>query len=125
MANITIPKMQIGLASRGRWDGDLSSSGILGLGLKGLADATVGELPATGPSPFITLPSVKYDPLVDVAANQTSHLFALSLSRNSSESWLSFGGIPHGVQTTGDWATTKITKVRDRPPSCQEGKDIS
>ena len=80
------------------------------MGLPSLTSSYAGELPArlTGRP---TGRPIEYSPLITTASNQSSHMFALSLSRNHSESYLSFGGIPAGLKTTGEWATAPMKKV--------------
>lgn len=117
VAGASIPKQQIGLATLGFWQGDATSSGLLGLGLPGLTGAYKGP-EATSADSMANM--VDYNPLVvtwaeaQKAAPATPPLppvFSLALSRDSSKSFLAFGGIPAGVKTTGEWATTNITKV--------------
>jgi len=105
-----VPKQQIGLATKGRWDGDEKSSGILGLGLPGLTDSYSGDLPTATRQGISRIP-IPYSPLIATVSNQSSHLFSLALTRNHSSSYISFGGIPPAVRTTNEWATTPLRKV--------------
>jgi hypothetical protein len=106
-----VPKQQISLTTQGHWSGDLLTSGILGMGLPGLTDAYVGEV--TGPSDPRNV--VPYLPLVSTVANQLSNgIFSLALHRTHSQSFLSWGGVPPDVKTTGEWATTPLKKLQLR-----------
>jgi hypothetical protein len=105
VAGVHLPKQQVALAERGAWRGDNLSSGILGLGLPALTAALDKSSR-----------SVIYDGFVTTMVKEgVDPLFALALSRNRSESWLSLGGIPD--VPTGDFATTKILKVKLSPGS--------
>lgn len=113
VSNITVPKQQVGLAMEGVWKGDSIVSGILGLGLPGLTASHPGgnwsqrrtwrDSPAN---------AILYNPIVTSISKQVSPIFSLALSRTPGQSFLAFGGIPAGVKTTGEWATTPIVKVR-------------
>jgi hypothetical protein len=100
VAGVHLPKQQVALAERGVWRGDDISSGILGLGLPSLTAALDKSSR-----------SVPYDGFVTTMVKEgVNPLFALALSRNKSESWLSLGGVPD--VPTGDYATAPILKVR-------------
>ncbi len=104
-----MPKQQIGLATIGKWRGDKITSGILGLGLPGLTDAFSGSPSDYARDTAVSI--IPYNPIVSTVATQLSPLFALALSRDPGQSFLSFGGIPAGTKTTGGWATTPLKKV--------------
>jgi hypothetical protein len=108
VANISVPRQQVALATNGMWFGDNISSGILGLGLPALTASSNGSRGPDG-----RLYQVTYDPLVTTLGRQLeSPVFSLSLHRNSSESFIAFGGVPPQVRTTGVWAVTPIEKLR-------------
>ncbi len=109
VSNVTAKKQQIGLATKGVWRGDDLSSGILGLGLPGLTDSFSGETAAATRDNL--LGSVAYSPLVTTMATQVSPIFSLALSRDKTQSWLAWGGIPNTIKTVGEWATTPLKKV--------------
>ncbi|TLS26217.1 hypothetical protein PpBr36_04527 [Pyricularia pennisetigena] len=98
VANITVETQEIAHATYGMWFGDGLTSGILGLGLRGL----------TGLSSEDT-----YDPVAISISKQTREpIFSLALHRDESESFIAFGGVPPQVKTTGPWATTPIQKLQ-------------
>lgn len=100
-------RQQVALATNGMWFGDKISSGILGLGLPGLTASSDGT---RGPDGRVR--QVPYDPLVTTINKQLRNpVFSLALHRNSSESFIAFGGVPPRAKTTGVWATTPIEKV--------------
>jgi aspartyl protease len=99
VAGVHLPKQQVALAQRGAWRGDDLSSGILGLGLPALTAALDRSSR-----------SVPYDGFVTTMVKEgVTPMFALALSRDKSESFLSLGGVPD--IPTGDYATTPILKV--------------
>ncbi|KAK0720659.1 aspartic peptidase domain-containing protein [Lasiosphaeris hirsuta] len=107
VAGVTIPKQQIALATLGIWTGDGISSGILGLGLPGLTEAFVGKSPIEDGLQNL----VNYSPVVTTVATQLNKsIFSLGLSRNSSESFLALGGVPHHVKV-GSYANVPIQKM--------------
>ncbi|OAA68745.1 Peptidase aspartic [Niveomyces insectorum RCEF 264] len=107
VANIVARKQQIGLATRGAWNGDGITSGILGLGLPGLTAAYTGVDAALDS----TRTAVEYNPLVVTLAAQNMSVFSLALSRDPHDSYVSFGGVPPNVQTVGPWVTTSMQKI--------------
>ncbi|KAL8338026.1 hypothetical protein RB598_006757 [Gaeumannomyces tritici] len=108
VANISVARQQVALATDGMWFGDGISSGILGLGLPALTASSDGTVGADGRAR-----QVPYDPLVATINRQlASPVFSLALHRNSSESFIAFGGVPPNVATTGVWAATPIEKLR-------------
>ncbi|KAL8371858.1 hypothetical protein RB595_001586 [Gaeumannomyces hyphopodioides] len=108
VANISVARQQVALATGGMWFGDGISSGILGLGLPALTAGSDGTVGADGRAR-----QVPYDPLVTTVNRQlASPVFSLALHRNSSESFIAFGGVPPLVATTGVWAATPIEKLR-------------
>ncbi|KAL8301540.1 hypothetical protein RB597_002117 [Gaeumannomyces tritici] len=107
VANISVARQQVALATDGMWFGDGISSGILGLGLPALTASSDGTVGADGRAR-----QVPYDPLVATINRQlASPVFSLALHRNSSESFIAFGGVPPNVATTGVWAATPIEKL--------------
>jgi aspergillopepsin I len=99
LAGIHLPKQQVAFAETGAWRGDGITSGILGLGLRALTESYT----KTGQA-------FTYDPIVSTMQKEgIPPVFALALSRNEKESFLSFGGIPD-VQTD-TFAATPIIKV--------------
>ncbi|EJT74028.1 hypothetical protein GGTG_07877 [Gaeumannomyces tritici R3-111a-1] len=107
VANISVARQQVALATDGMWFGDGISSGILGLGLPALTASSDGTVGADGRAR-----QVPYDPLVATINRQlASPVFSLALHRNSSESFIAFGGVPPNAATTGVWAATPIEKV--------------
>ncbi|KAK5662751.1 hypothetical protein OQA88_6158 [Cercophora sp. LCS_1] len=107
VANITLPKQQIALATLVSWIGDGISSGILGLGLPGLTGSFTGKSPIE--DGFQNLAS--YSPVTSTFANHTGkHIFSLGLSRNETESFLALGGVPQDIKV-GNYSRVPIEKV--------------
>lgn len=96
IAGVVVPKLQISLANAGYWAGDSVSSGILGLGLPGLTTAYTGTDPLRdGPSN-----EVVYDPFVTAMSNHgVPPVFSLALSRDPTQSFIAFGGVPPNIKT--------------------------
>jgi hypothetical protein len=108
VAGVNVPKQQIALADLGAWRGDNITSGILGLGLPLLTQAYNKS----------TDTALNYDPLVvTMQKNGVPPIFALGLSRNESESFLSFGGVPD--VKTGPFASTPIVPVSSSDPNAK------
>jgi len=107
LAQVTIPKQQIALATLGAWIGDGISSGILGLGLPGLTESFRGKSPIEDGLQNL----VNYNPVVTTITNQIGkHIFSLGLSQNESESFLAVGGVPQDVKV-GNYSRVPIEKV--------------
>lgn len=110
IAGVSVPKLQISIATSGYWRGDGISSGILGLGLPALTTAYTGpDRSRDGASNEMV-----YDPLVTtMAKNGIPPVFSLALSRNHSESFIAFGGVPPGI-TTDSYASAPMKKLTSR-----------
>ncbi|KAI6471766.1 hypothetical protein MCOR17_003071 [Pyricularia oryzae] len=98
VANITVETQEIAHATYGMWFGDGLTSGILGLGLRGLTGLSSEET---------------YDPVAISISKQTREpIFSLALHRDESDSFIAFGGVPPQAKTIGPWATTPIEKLQ-------------
>ncbi|KAK1760766.1 aspartic peptidase domain-containing protein [Echria macrotheca] len=107
VADVTIPKQQIALATLGAWVGDGISSGILGLGLPGLTESFKGDTPVEDGLQNL----VNYSPVVTTVTNQIGkYIFSLGLSRNESESFLALGGVPQEIRV-GNYSRVPIEKM--------------
>jgi hypothetical protein len=128
VAGVTIPKQQIALATIGsvsrttaaipfpshhspltpnQYTGDGISSGILGLGLPALTGSFKGQTPTEDGLQNLA----PYSPLITTLTNQIGkHTFSLGLSRNESESFLAFGGVPQHVKV-GNYTRVPIEKM--------------
>jgi hypothetical protein len=107
VAGVTIPKQQIALATIGSYTGDGISSGILGLGLPALTGSFKGQTPTEDGLQNLA----PYSPLITTLTNQIGkHTFSLGLSRNESESFLAFGGVPQHVKV-GNYTRVPIEKM--------------
>lgn len=110
IAGVSVPKVQIALATVGWWRGDGISSGILGLGLPALTTAYTG----TDRSRDGAANEVIYDPIVtSMTKNGIPPVFSLALSRNHSESYIAFGGVPPNVKTDS-YASAPMRKLTNR-----------
>ncbi|KAK0626641.1 aspartic peptidase domain-containing protein [Immersiella caudata] len=107
VAGVTVAKQQIALATVGAWPGDGISSGILGLGLPALTNS----FKSTHPSEDGLQSLAPYSPIITTLTNQIGkHIFSLGLSRNESESFLAFGGVPQHVKV-GNYTRVPIEKM--------------
>ena len=110
VANVTVPRQQISLVDVASFDGDGVSSGILGLGLRGLTSAY------RGPRHEKAL----YSPLVETmgASGAADPVVSFAMSRDKSRSYIAFGGVP--PVETGEYTAVPIQKVsltgRTPPP---------
>ncbi|ERS95539.1 hypothetical protein HMPREF1624_08055 [Sporothrix schenckii ATCC 58251] len=119
VAGLTTRNQTIGLGTRGFWDGDGISSGLLGLGLPGLTNALPGAVSTSraGDLADQLRTPVEYSPLVATMASSSSGnnvtQFSLALSRDPQQSFLAFGGAPAhiAVDPALGWVTTPIVKT--------------
>ncbi|KAI1805400.1 acid protease [Daldinia bambusicola] len=104
--NLTVPKQQFALVDVAAFQGDEASSGILGLGLRGLTQAFRGNDP--GRDTIADL--VNYPPLVENmgTSKATKSILGFALSRDEERSYISFGGVP--PVKTGEYVTVPIEK---------------
>lgn len=116
VSGVKVQKQTIGLATRGFWDGDGVTSGLLGLGLPGLTNALPGA-PSTsfvGDQADQGRVSTQYSPFVSTLASENNITqFSLALSRGPEQSFLALGGAPPHIETdpTLGWVTTPIVKT--------------
>ena len=101
VANVTVPQQQISLVDVASFDGDEVSSGILGLGLRGLTSAYRGS----------NHEAVPYSPLVETmgASGAADPVVSFAMSRDESRSYIAFGGVP--PVETGEYTAVPIQKV--------------
>ncbi|KAK7750598.1 hypothetical protein SLS62_007445 [Diatrype stigma] len=112
VARVTVPRQQISLIDVASFDGDGVSSGILGLGLRGLTSGFRG--------PKLSDERAPYAPFIETMGNGSGSggreggvadpVFSFAMSRDESRSYIAFGGVPP-VQT-GEYAVVPIQKVR-------------
>lgn len=107
LANITVPHQQFALVDKAAFAGDGVSSGILGLGLKGLTSAYTGRGPVKGTSQNL----VRYSSIMETmaASGVADPLFTIAMSRDPDRSHIAFGGIP--PVETKEYVTVPIQKV--------------
>lgn len=98
-----MPRQQISLVDVASFDGDGVSSGILGLGLRGLTSAFREVGPRHEPVP--------YAPLIETlgASGAADPVVSFAMSRDEDRSYIAFGGVPP-VQV-GEFAVVPIQKV--------------
>jgi len=108
VANVTVPKQQIALVNVAAFGGDGISSGILGLGLRGLTSGFTG----TDPSKDGLSTLVNYAPLMEtIGSSKTAKpILSFAMSREENRSYIAFGGVP--PVATGEYATVPIQKVQ-------------
>ncbi|KAI1504143.1 aspartic peptidase domain-containing protein [Biscogniauxia marginata] len=106
VANVTVPSQQFALVNVAAFGGDGVSSGILGLGLRGLTAAFTG----TDPSADGLDNLVNYSPLVETmgASGAADPVLSFAMSRDESRSYIAFGGVP--PVATGEYTTVPIQK---------------
>ncbi|KAI8625416.1 aspartic peptidase domain-containing protein [Xylariaceae sp. FL1651] len=106
VGNITVPKQQFALVNVAAFSGDGISSGILGLGLRGLTAAFTGNNPAVDSLGNL----VNYSPLMETigTSNVTSPVLSFAMSREENRSYIAFGGVP--PVPTGEYTTVPIQK---------------
>lgn len=116
VSGITAEKQVIGLATRGYWQGDGITSGLLGLGLPALTNWLPGAPSTTYSGDMNDRRTVSgtYDPFVSTLskANNVTQ-FSLALSRDPEQSFLAFGGAPPNIEIDSSigWITTPIVKT--------------
>ncbi|KAI1415273.1 acid protease [Hypoxylon sp. FL1857] len=106
LANVTIPKQQFALVNVAAFGGDGVSSGILGLGLRGLTAAFTGKDPRNDSIDNL----VNYSPIVETmgASKAADPILSFAMSRNENRSFIAFGGVP--PVKTGEYTTVPIQK---------------
>lgn len=118
VAGLTTKKQLIGLATRGYWQGDGVTSGLLGLGLPGLTNAFPGSAAyaatLAGTLADARSAPIPYSPLVTtLAARNNVTQFSLALARDPGASFLALGGAPPHVAVDAalGWVTTPVVKT--------------
>ncbi|KAI5924328.1 aspartic peptidase domain-containing protein [Camillea tinctor] len=106
VANITVPSQQFALVDVAAFGGDGVSSGILGLGLRGLTAAFTGNDPSADGLDNL----VNYAPLVETmgASGAAAPVLGFAMSRDEARSWISFGGVP--PVAAGEYTSVPIQK---------------
>ncbi|KAI2641613.1 acid protease [Hypomontagnella submonticulosa] len=106
VAGVTVPKQQFSLVNLASFQGDGVSSGILGLGLRGLTAAFTGNDPRNDSAANL----VNYSPLVETmgASKAADPILSFAMSRNENRSFIAFGGVP--PVKTGEYTTVPIQK---------------
>ncbi|KAK6951893.1 hypothetical protein Daesc_006418 [Daldinia eschscholtzii] len=106
VANVTVPKQQFALVNVAAFQGDEVSSGILGLGLRGLTEAFKGN----DPTKDTIADLVNYSPFVESMGTSkvADPILGFALSRDDKRSYISFGGVP--PVKTGEYVTVPIQK---------------
>ncbi|KAI1342085.1 aspartic peptidase domain-containing protein [Xylariaceae sp. FL0016] len=107
VANVTVPKQQFALVDVAAFGGDQISSGILGLGLRGLTASFTGTNPLQDSSSNL----VNYSPLVETmgASKAADPIISFAMSRDENRSYIAFGGVP--PVKTGEYTTVPIQKA--------------
>ncbi|KAI1150808.1 aspartic peptidase domain-containing protein [Nemania diffusa] len=107
VANITVPKQQFALVNVASFSGDTISSGILGLGLRGLTAAFTGSNPSEDGIGNL----VNYAPLMETigTSKAASPILSFAMSREENRSYIAFGGVP--PVSTGEYTTVPIQKL--------------
>lgn len=105
---MTVPKQQFSLVNVAAFGGDGVSSGILGLGLRGLTSAFTGNDPRNDGIDNL----VNYSPLIETmgASMAADPILSFAMSRNENRSFIAFGGVP--PVKTGEYTSVPIQKVR-------------
>ncbi|KAI1080628.1 aspartic peptidase domain-containing protein [Whalleya microplaca] len=106
VANVTVPKQQFALVDVAAFGGDGVSSGILGLGLRGLTAGFTGDDPSQDNIDNL----VNYSPLVETMGTSkvADAVLSFAMSRDESRSYIAFGGVP--PVPTGEYTTVPIQK---------------
>lgn len=104
VANVTIPKQQFAIVDVAAFGGDGVSSGILGLGLRGLTAAFTGHDPRNDSIDNL----VNYSPLVETMGTSkvADPILSFAMSRDENRSFIAFGGVP--PVKTGEYTTVPI-----------------
>ncbi|KAI0457102.1 aspartic peptidase domain-containing protein [Xylaria acuta] len=107
VANVTVPKQQFALVNVAAFGGDGISSGILGLGLRGLTAAFTGNDPSVDGLDNL----VNYAPLMETigTSKTASPILSFAMSRQENRSYIAFGGVP--PVSTGEYTTVPIQKL--------------
>ncbi|KAI0157746.1 aspartic peptidase domain-containing protein [Xylariaceae sp. FL1272] len=106
VANITVPKQQFALVDVAAFSGDQISSGILGLGLRGLTAAFTGNDPSNDSISNM----LNYAPLMETmgTSKAASPVLSFAMSRDNDRSFIAFGGVP--PVKAGEYTTVPIEK---------------
>ncbi|KAL7625122.1 hypothetical protein AAE478_004336 [Parahypoxylon ruwenzoriense] len=106
VANVTVPKQQFALVDVAAFGGDGVSSGILGLGLRGLTASFTGNDPRNDSIDNL----VNYSPLIETmgASKVADPVLSFAMSRNENRSFIAFGGVP--PVETGEYTAVPIQK---------------
>ncbi|OTA91764.1 hypothetical protein M434DRAFT_75704 [Hypoxylon sp. CO27-5] len=107
LASVTVPKQQFALVNVASFAGDGVSSGILGLGLRGLTAAFTGNDPRNDSVDNL----VNYSPIVETMGTTkvADPILSFAMSRDENRSFIAFGGVP--PVKTGEYTTVPIQKV--------------
>ncbi|KAI1375242.1 acid protease [Hypoxylon crocopeplum] len=107
VANVTVPKQQFSIVNVASFGGDGVSSGILGLGLRGLTAAFTGSDPRNDTIDNL----VNYSPLVETmgASMVADPILSFAMSRDENRSFIAFGGVP--PVKTGEYTTVPIQQA--------------
>lgn len=107
IANLTVRKQQVALANMTHWNGNNVTTGLLGLGFPSLTSSFLGT-DVNDHSPYNEL---EYSPIFTSMYSQglVQPLFSVTISRNSSNGVIAFGGTPY---VTGlDYSTTAYMPI--------------
>ncbi|KAI5865553.1 aspartic peptidase domain-containing protein [Durotheca rogersii] len=106
VANVTVPKQQFALVNVAAFGGDGISSGILGLGLRGLTASFTGNDPRNDSIDNL----VNYSPLIETMGKSkvADPVVSFAMSRDENRSFIAFGGVP--PVKTGEYTAVPIQK---------------
>lgn len=106
VANVAVPKQKFALVNVAAFGRDGISSGILGLGLRGLTAAFTGNDPTVDGLENL----VNYAPLMETIGktNTMRPILSFAMSRQENRSYIAFGGVP--PVSTGEYTTVPIQK---------------
>ncbi|KKA27648.1 hypothetical protein TD95_001230 [Thielaviopsis punctulata] len=114
VAGITVKNQTMGVVNYAGWEGDGTTSGLMGLAFPGLTSAYGGTVPSEDGETGHT--QIQYSPIFTNMVKQglSDNLFSLAISRNleGNSGYLAFGGLPP-VTYTGSFVTTPILETKE------------
>ncbi|KAI0119391.1 acid protease [Daldinia grandis] len=121
VGNVTVPKQQFGLVDIAAFIGDGTSSGIIGLGLRGLTAAFRGNDPRNDSAANLA----NYSPFIETmgTSKAADPIVGFALSRDGNRSFIAFGGVP--PVKTGEYTTVPIQKTTNNGKADYSFYDIA
>lgn len=110
LAGITVDQQEVALVTAAYWQGDSISSGLVGMAYPSLTSACHGTNPSED-NATDAASHAEYSPLFHTMYTQGSvkPLFSIVLERGNGASTLALGGLPPGISSDTDYASTPIS----------------